>query len=160
MVKSTDMNREQFIKFIARLKGCVAEKEMRRTFESKVPQDTSDLVCVDDIVVSFGGAPVDHAYHVTFSDGGNLLLEFVVNHRATYRWVATPDNAWISTKDRFCWTIEQTPEPKEDKDNRAHDVLGTIYYIDQEGVRQRFLLNVSSGSLSLADNEWPSEISL
>lgn len=123
-IPRTPASRRKFINRQAALiaVGGSATPEQINAFEQLYAVNTEhldaahDIVFVDDISFGFGGTPRDAGYVVSFHSDESVLWSVSINHRATMRWCALPQNPMISTVASFWW--DTTPH--------AVDIEGTI----------------------------------
>lgn len=162
------MNRTEFIEYLSLTSigaGALPEqlKAFRRLYERNMPSGETGLLSIDDVVVSFGGDPCDNGYIVTLYDNDKVMLTVSVNHRATFRYVCTPDLPFLSSCDRFRWEIKLAGSGADNAvEDRAKDVCGCLRLVTQDGEVKTFPINRPHGQISFDEQEedldWPDEI--
>lgn len=137
------MNRREFVKHLALLAaGAAALPSQVAAFERLYEANTSgplatstSLLSVNDIVIGFGGTPRDAAAVVRFFNGESAPLAFPLNTRATIRWIPAPDCPFLTSRDRFRWSVDDV-YGRWTREEIAATLTGSIRYTDMDGVIQ------------------------
>ncbi len=120
-------------------------------YDANTPSEgefNDETILVRDILFGFAGEPRDEAHDIRFQSGEKILIQLALNHRATLRWVATPEQPLIVQRSTFQWRVSPS----------APDWAGSIHYTAPDLRIHRVPFYGSMGSLVEAerqhDHQW------
>ncbi len=132
------MTRREFGKYLALLAAGASAlpaqlQAFERLYEVNLPQAATGLIQVNDFWVGFR-SPKDLAVRFLLTLGKRREIPFVLNYRASLRYVSPMDAPLLTTLEDLAWDLDATErEPGDRTDIARAEFEGALRVTDQDG---------------------------